>query len=196
MKILLATRNKDKIKEIKELLADLDLEIVSSLDFPALPEIIEDRDSLQANAVKKALESAAFTGLPTLADDTGLFVDALAGAPGVYSARFAGEKCTYKDNRLKMLKVMRGKKDREARFKTVVALVMPNQLLATAEGSVEGSITETEHGSNGFGYDAIFRALETNRTFGEMSDQEKNHISHRARAFKNIIPALQKLIEK
>ena len=195
MQILLATRNQNKITEIKEILVDLNLEIVSSLDFPALPEVVEDQDSLKANAVKKAMESAAFTGLPALADDTGLFVDALQGAPGVYSARYAGHNCSYKDNRIKMLSEMRDKTDRKAKFKTVVALAFPNQLVATVEGFVEGTITEIEYGNNGFGYDAIFRSLETGRTFGEMSDQEKNLISHRARAFKNIIPELKNIIE-
>jgi XTP/dITP diphosphohydrolase len=195
MKILLATRNINKVEEIKEILSGLDLEILTSLDFPDIPDVIEDQDSLTGNAIKKASESAIFTGLPALADDTGLFVEALDGAPGVFSARYAGEKCTYRDNRLKMLAEMLGEQNRKAEFRTVVAFTFPDKLVATAEGSVHGVITEKEFGDNGFGYDAIFRALETGRTFGEMNDTEKNTISHRARAFRNLIPELKKVLK-
>ncbi len=196
MKVLLATRNIDKVLEIKEILKNLKLEILTSNDFPDLPEVIEDQDTLKGNAAKKALESAAFTGIPALADDTGLFVDALNGAPGVYSARFAGEECSYKDNRVKMLRVMKDKTNRKARFRTVVAFAFPDKLIATAEGFVEGIITEEEIGDNGFGYDAIFKSTDTDRTFGEMTDREKNSISHRARAFENILPEIKKIIEQ
>ncbi|MBL7149828.1 MAG: RdgB/HAM1 family non-canonical purine NTP pyrophosphatase [Candidatus Cloacimonetes bacterium] len=190
MKLLLATRNKDKIVEIKEILEDLDVEIVSASDIPGMPDVIEDQDTIKENAIKKAKECAAFSGMLTLADDTGLFVDALGGKPGVYASRFAGENCSYKDNRNKMLKEMKGKTNRKAQFRTVVAFASPQELIETAQGEVDGTIIESEIGTGGFGYDAIFRAVETGKTFGEMSEKEKNKISHRGRAFRKMIPVI------
>jgi XTP/dITP diphosphohydrolase len=190
MKLLLATRNKDKIKEIKEILKDLDVKILSASDIPGMPDVIEDKDTIEGNAKKKAEECAAFSGMLTLADDTGLFVEALEGKPGVHAARFAGENCTYKDNRDKMLHEMIEKTDRKAQFRTVVAFTSPEGLIDTAQGKIDGTITEKEIGTGGFGYDAIFRADETGKTFGEMSENEKNKISHRGRAFRNMIPVI------
>jgi XTP/dITP diphosphohydrolase len=187
MKLLLATRNKDKIKEIKEILKDLDVKILSASDIHGMPDVIEDKDTIKGNAIKKAIECAAFSGMLTLADDTGLFVDALDGKPGVYASRYAGENCSYKDNRDKMLHEMTGKTDRKAQFRTVVAFASPDGLIDTAQGKVDGTITESEIGTGGFGYDSIFRADETGRTFGEMSEKEKNIISHRGRAFRNMM---------
>ncbi|HPR17988.1 MAG TPA: RdgB/HAM1 family non-canonical purine NTP pyrophosphatase [Candidatus Cloacimonadota bacterium] len=188
MRLLIATRNKDKIAEIREILKDLKLEIVSAYDIPGMPDVVEDQDTIEGNAIKKAVECAAYSGLYALADDTGLFVDALNGEPGVYSARFAGEECSYKNNRDKMLQEMQGRKNRHAQFRTVVAFASPAGLIATAEGKVDGEITEKEFGTGGFGYDVIFRATETGMTFGEMSTKEKEKISHRGRAFRNILP--------
>ena len=190
MKLLLATRNKDKVKEIKEILKDLDVKILSASDITGMPDVIEDRDTIKGNAIKKAEECAAFSGMLTLADDTGLFVEALDGKPGVHAARFAGENCTYKDNRYKMLHEMAGKTNRKAQFRTVVAFSSPQGLIKTAQGKVDGTITESEIGTGGFGYDAIFRVVETGKTFGEMSEKEKNKISHRGRAFRKIIPVI------
>jgi len=187
MKLLIATRNKDKIIEIREILKDIDLEIISAFDIPGMPDVIEDRDTIKGNAIKKAEECAAFSGLLALADDTGLFVDALDGAPGVYAARYAGENCSYKDNRDKMLKEMNGKDNRVAQFRTVVAFASPTGIITTAEGKVDGEITTKEIGTGGFGYDAIFKAVETGKTFGEMTQTEKEKISHRGRAFRNIL---------
>ena len=190
MKLLLATRNEDKVIEIKEILKDLDVEIVSASQFPDMPDVIEDKDTIKGNSIKKATECAEFSKLLTIADDTGLFVDALDGKPGVYAARFAGEDCSYKDNRDKMLKDMKGITNRKAQFRTVCALVSPDELIATTDGIVEGEITEEEFGDNGFGYDAIFKADETGKTFGEMTLIEKETISHRSRAFNKMIPIL------
>jgi XTP/dITP diphosphohydrolase len=190
MNLLLATRNKDKIKEIKEILKDLDIEIISAYDIPGMPDVIEDRETIKGNAIKKAIECAVFSGMLTLADDTGLFVDALDGKPGVHAARFAGENCTYKDNRDKMLREMEGKTNRKAQFRTVVAFASLEELIETAQGKIDGTITESEIGTGGFGYDPIFRADETGKTFGEMSEKEKNKISHRGRAFRNMIPVI------
>ena len=196
MKLVIATHNKDKLVEINGILKDLDVEIISALDFPEMPETIEDKDTIKGNAEKKAQECADFTGLLTIADDTGLFVDALDGNPGVYAARYAGEDCSYKDNRDKMLKEMKGKDNRTAYFRTVAALAVPGKIVGTANGEVKGSITSKDIGTDGFGYDPIFRAVETGRTFGEMTLAEKEKISHRARAFRNIIPILKENINK
>jgi XTP/dITP diphosphohydrolase len=196
MKLVIATHNKDKLVEIKGMLKDLDVEIISALDYPEMPETIEDKDTIKGNAEKKAQECADFTGLLTIADDTGLFVDALDGNPGVYAARYAGEDCSYKDNRDKMLKEMKGKDNRTAYFRTVAALAVPGKIVGTANGEVKGSITSKDIGTDGFGYDPIFRAVETGRTFGEMTLAEKEKISHRARAFRNIIPILKENINK
>ncbi len=195
MKLLLATRNEDKVIEIKEILKDLDVEIVSASQFPNMPDVIEDKNTIKGNSIKKATECADFSKLLTIADDTGLFVDALDGKPGVYAARFAGENCSYKDNRVKMLKEMKTIPNRNAQFRTVCALVSPDGLIATTEGIVEGKITKEEFGNNGFGYDAIFKADETGRTFGEMTQTEKETISHRSKAFNKMIPIIIKYIK-
>ncbi len=196
IKLLLATRNVDKVIEIKEILKDLDVEIVSASQFPDMPDVIEDKDTIKGNSIKKATECAEYSNLLTIADDTGLFVDAIDGKPGVYAARFAGEDCSYKDNRVKMLEEMKGISNRNAQFRTICALVSPDELIATTEGIVEGTITEEEFGDNGFGYDAIFRANETGKTFGEMTLTEKEKISHRSRAFSKMIPILINYINK
>ena len=195
MKLLLATRNEDKVIEIKEILKDLKVEIISASQFPDMPDVNEDRDTIKGNSIKKATECAEYSKLLTIADDTGLFVDALDGKPGVYAARFAGEDCSYKDNRVKMLKEMDGISNRNAQFRTVCALVSPDGLITTTEGIVEGKITEEEFGNNGFGYDAVFRADETGKTFGEMTLAEKETISHRSRAFNKMIPIIKKYIK-
>jgi len=195
MKLLLATRNKDKVIEIKEILKDLDVEIISASQFPDMPDVIENKNTIKENSIKKATESAEYSNLLTIADDTGLFVNALDGKPGVYAARFAGEDCSYKDNRVKMLKEMKGKSNRNAQFRTVCALVSPGGLIATTEGIVEGMITEEEFGDNGFGYDAIFKADETGKTFGEMTLVDKEKISHRSRALNKMIPILKKVTQ-
>ena len=194
MKLLIASRNKDKVEEIKENLLGLDVQIVSALDFPDLPNIIEDKDTIKENAIKKAIECAEFSGLLTIADDTGFFVEQLNDKPGVYAARYAGENCTYADNRKKMLKAMKGKSNRTAEFRTVVALASPDGLIGTSEGIVRGQVTEKEIGNLGFGYDPIFRADETGKTFGEMTKAEKHKISHRGRAIRNIIPVLERYV--
>lgn len=194
MKLLIATRNQDKITEIREILKDLKVEIISAFDIPGMPDVIEDRDTIEGNAIKKAEECAAFAGMFALADDTGLFVDTLDGAPGVYAARFAGENCSYKDNREKMLRVMKDKSNRKAYFQTVVAFASSKGIITTAEGKVDGEITNEEIGTGGFGYDTIFKAVETGKTFGEMSQQEKEKISHRGRAFRNILPIVMQTL--
>ncbi|MDY6915524.1 MAG: RdgB/HAM1 family non-canonical purine NTP pyrophosphatase [Candidatus Cloacimonadota bacterium] len=194
MKLLLGTKNPNKIAEIKSLLPP-DIEILTALDMN-LPEVIEDRNTIAGNAEKKALEYAQATGKITLADDTGFFVEALQGKPGVKAARYAGENCSYHDNRQKMLKEMQNKQNRRAAFKTAAALASPDGIIATVFGEVIGEITEREIGSSGFGYDPIFLAAETGKTFGEMTPKEKHKISHRARALQKIIPIILQYRQK
>ncbi|NQV19476.1 MAG: RdgB/HAM1 family non-canonical purine NTP pyrophosphatase [Armatimonadetes bacterium] len=194
MKLLIASRNKDKVEEIKENLKGLNLQIVSALDFQDLPDVVEDKDTIKENAIKKALECASFTGLLTIADDTGFFVEQLGGIPGVYAARYAGENCSYSDNRKKMLKAMKRKSNRIAEFRTVVAFASPDGLIGISEGIVHGKVTEKEIGNLGFGYDPIFRADETGKTFGEMTKKEKHKISHRGKAIRKIIPILKRYV--
>ncbi len=194
--LVLATKNRDKIREIREILADLPIEIKSTEDFPGMPDVVEDGATLEENAVKKAREFHQFTGLPALADDTGLEVEALNGAPGVYSSRFAGEEASYADNREKLLREMAHIPDgkRDARFRCVVAFVDGEQVL-TVEGIVRGEITRTPAGSDGFGYDPVFYVPELGRTFAEIDLNTKNQISHRGIAFRKMKEKLKALFE-
>ncbi|MFA5498404.1 MAG: RdgB/HAM1 family non-canonical purine NTP pyrophosphatase [Candidatus Cloacimonadia bacterium] len=195
MRILIASHNKDKIREIIEIIDDNSIEIVSPEQI-AIPDVIEDEETLLGNALKKARSIAEVVNIPTIADDTGLFVDALDGAPGVYSARYAGEKCSYQDNRRKLLeelKMIENTELRTARFKTVVVLYFPTGEQVTAEGVVEGYITTQERGDKGFGYDAVFQEKESGKTFAEMDEDEKNKISHRGLALNNLVAEMKRL---
>ncbi|MCI0696241.1 XTP/dITP diphosphatase [candidate division KSB1 bacterium] len=181
--LVLATRNQDKIIEIREALADLPIAILSAADFPAAPEVIEDGETLEANAIKKALAIHRHTNLPAVADDTGLMVDALDGAPGVYSSRFAGPNATYSDNVKKLLRLMEGipVSQRTAEFRSVMALAVDGKTYCV-DGRCRGEITFAPRGNSGFGYDPIFFVPESSKTFAELSIAEKNQISHRGRA--------------
>ena len=182
MKLLIATRNRHKLDEIRAILDVPHLDLVSSLDFPEVPDVIEDGTTLEANAVKKAVELHRATGLWTIADDSGVEVDALGGAPGVYSARYAGELCNHANNIAKMLAELGGRPDRTARFRCVMALTGPGFPPQTVEGRIEGRITLAPRGTGGFGYDPIFVPDGYDRTFGELDADTKNRISHRANA--------------
>jgi len=182
MKLLIATRNPDKIKEINQVFALTGLELIGARDIRHLAEIEEDGDTLEANAVKKAVLSARTSGLWALADDTGLEVDALDGRPGVHSARYAGSEATYADTLEKLLQEMDGQDDRRARFRTVIALSAPDGRYGTVNGICEGVITETARGTGGFGYDPVFLPDGMIQTFSEMDLAAKNMISHRGRA--------------
>jgi XTP/dITP diphosphohydrolase len=182
MKLVIATRNPHKLKEIQAIFDFQGLEIHSSFDFPEIPDVVEDGDTLEANAVKKAVELCKATGLPALADDSGLEVEALGGRPGVYSARWSGEGCTYADNNAKLLRKLEGKTNRCAQFRTVMALARPDEQPQTVEGSVHGVIIEELRGDQGFGYDPLFMPDGYSRTFAELPAEVKNRISHRARA--------------
>jgi XTP/dITP diphosphohydrolase len=193
--LLLASHNQDKAKELKALLSGMNIQLLTLNDFPTIVPTIEDQDTISANAMKKAFEASLKTGLVSLADDTGLFIKALNDKPGVYSARFAGEHCSYKDNRMKVLKLMEGITNRYAEFRTCVALSAPDGIISFKIGILEGNITTEERGTNGFGYDSIFMPLSFNKTYAEMTDTEKNSISHRAKAIEAIIPIIKELIE-
>ena len=185
--IVIATHNPDKKKEMVVALCDLGVNILTLDNFPEIGEIEETGSTLLENSLIKARTVFAKTGIPTIADDTGLEVDALNGAPGIYSARYAGTNVTYEDNVRKLLTEMSSIdiKSRTARFKTVISFSYNNKELWT-EGVIEGSITEHPIGEKGFGYDPVFRVKETGRTFAEMTKKEKNKISHRGVALKKM----------
>lgn len=189
MKILLATNNPHKTIEIAAILTDVEgVEIMTLRDLPNPPrEPIEDGDSLEANAFIKASEIYNATGITTIADDTGLEVDALQGAPGVRSARYAGESASYDDNCRKLLDALADTPDdqRTARFRTVICY-HDGTLTQFAEGEVRGTIERSRKGENGFGYDSLFRPEGSDRTFAEMSAGEKNSVSHRAKALEHL----------
>ena len=187
MKIVLATHNHDKEIELQYSLQGLGVEICSLSEYPDIGEIEETGTTLLENSLLKAHTVHDRTGLPAIADDTGLEVDALDGAPGVYSARFAGAEATYEDNVNKLLSVMEDVSDdmRSARFRTVISFVDEIQELWT-EGFIEGIITETPRGNMGFGYDPIFYVPRLEKTFAELSIDEKNKISHRGIALQKL----------
>lgn len=190
MKIVLATRNPGKLDELRALLRGLPVELVSSGEMPGAPEVEEDGATLEENARKKAVSLASFAGLPALADDTGLEVAALGGAPGVHSARFAGPSASDADNRRKLLAELGNDSDRTARFRTVLAFA-DGDYVRLFEGTCDGAITTAESGSGGFGYDAIFAPDGDERTFAEMSREDKNEISHRGRALRAFVDYLR-----
>ena len=192
MKIVLATNNENKCTEMSEILGELPIQLLSLADFPKIGEIVEDGSSLEENALIKARTVHSLTGLYALADDTGLEVDALDGKPGVYSARYAGENCSYADNVRKLLQDMENIPEnmRSANFKTAIALVGKNMELVS-EGVVKGKITTKPKGIGGFGYDPVFYVLEKNKTYSEMKMTEKNQISHRGKAIQRMTKLLQ-----
>lgn len=196
--ILLATRNPDKVRELTALLGELGIRIRTLAEFPTAPEVEEDGTTCEANALKKAREIASATGLPSVADDTGLEVDALDGRPGVFAARYAGERATYEDNCRKLLKELEGvpAARRTARFITVAALAMPGGYARVATGTLAGVIAEGCVGSQGFGYDPLFFVPELGRTLAELTAEEKNRFSHRAKAFRSMADILRPLAAK
>jgi len=188
MKIVLATANQDKLQEIRRILGGLGIDFLTLGDFPGIPKTEETGDSLRENAILKAKSALEFTGFPSLADDSGLEVEYLKGAPGVNSARFAGPNCTYRDNNLKLLSLLGGVawEKRKATFVCVAALALNDKEILTKEGKVSGYIADKELGGYGFGYDPLFYFPPKEKTFGQMSAYEKNQVSHRASAFSQI----------
>ena len=191
MKLVIATHNKDKLVEIQEEFSNMAWDVVSLHDFSDIEEIVEDGKTLTENALIKARTIFEKTKLPVISDDTGLEVDALDGGPGVYTARYAGENCSYSDNVEKLLKDMRKVPypNRGAQFKTVMVFKDKNKELIV-EGVVKGRVSREARGEDGFGYDPIFFVPQLEKTFAEMTMTEKNEISHRGKAVRNLIKSL------
>jgi XTP/dITP diphosphohydrolase len=198
MDVVIATRNQNKIDEIAQILQGKNFRIISMQDIKDLPEIIEDGLTFEENARKKALSIAKLTGRVTMADDSGLVVDALNGRPGVISARYSGEDATPQKNNLKLLEELEGVpvKKRTARFVCVIAVARPSGKISVAEGRCEGLIAKELRGEEGFGYDPLFVIPEHNKTFAELGSAVKNKISHRAIALEKATEVLNKLSEQ
>lgn len=187
MKLAIATNNQHKLQEIRAILGDSFEELLSLKDLGIDVDVEETGTTLEKNALIKARTILALSGIATLADDTGLMVDALNGAPGVYSARYAGEEHNDAKNRALLLKNLDGVKDRSAHFATVIALCYPDGKTLTASGRVNGEILLSERGTEGFGYDSLFFSTELGKTFAEATQAEKNSVSHRGRALKAML---------
>ncbi len=195
--VVLATRNQNKVKEIMAIFQDVPIKFLTLDQFPGVPEIVEDGATLEENARKKAYEVAKITHHIALADDSGLEVNFLDGAPGVISARFAGTNCTYADNNNKLLKLLKGvpTEHRKARFRSVIALAVPEGATQTVEGYLDGYITDRARGEEGFGYDPVFLVPEHGKTLSELGPTMKNTMSHRYKALQAMRPVLLKLRE-
>lgn len=193
--LVIATRNKGKTSEIRELLSGYPVKIRNLDDFGPIPEVVEDGQTFEENAYKKASFAARILGFPALADDSGLCVEALGGAPGVLSARYAGEHATDQQRYVRLLAEMAGKSNRRARFECVVSIAVPTGQALTYQARCEGVLAETPSGTGGFGYDPIFYYPPLNKTFSEMNSEEKNAVSHRGRAFKEIQDEFDKILK-
>lgn len=187
-RLVFATNNKHKLEEIRNE-AGPHIHLVSLAELGFTGEIPEQEETIEGNAAQKARYIYDRYGISCFADDTGLEIDALNGEPGVYSARYAGENCSFEDNMNKVLDAMKGMENRSARFRTVIALV-ENGKLTTFQGEIRGAITREKHGLQGFGYDPVFQPEGFDRTFAEMSMTEKNRISHRSIAVRKLIDYL------
>ena len=187
MKLAIATNNQHKLQEIRAILGDSFEELLSLKDLGIDVDVEETGTTLEENALIKARAILSLSGIATLADDTGLMVDALKGAPGVYSARYAGEEHDDAKNRALLLKNLDGVKDRSAHFATVIALCYPDGKTLTASGRVNGEILLSERGTEGFGYDSLFFSTELGKTFAEATQAEKNSVSHRGRALRAML---------
>ena len=194
MKIFLATGNKHKIKEIEKIFKMDNVEILSINDGIEIPEVEEDGTTFEENSKKKALEIAKFTNMITISDDSGLCVDALGGAPGVYSARYAGEHRNDLDNNKKLVKELQGVENRKARFVCVITLAKPTGETYSFRGEVEGDIIDVPQGTEGFGYDPHFFMKEYRKTLAEIPEI-KNKISHRARALEKLKENLDEILK-
>jgi XTP/dITP diphosphohydrolase len=192
--IVLATRNAGKAKELQQLLHDFPVEIRSLADFGPIPEVEEDGATFDDNAYKKASFTAKVLGLPAIADDSGLVVEALGGAPGVRSARYAGESATDQDNMKKLLAEMQGKSNRKAAFECVISIAVPTGPALSYEGRCEGEITTEPRGTSGFGYDPVFYFAEYGKTFAELTSAEKNRVSHRGKALAEVAAEFDKIL--
>jgi XTP/dITP diphosphohydrolase len=192
--LVLATKNAGKAKEFQQLLKDFPVEIKSLSDFGPIPEVEEDGATFDDNAYKKAAFTAKVLGLPAIADDSGLVVEALGGAPGIRSARFAGDNATDQENIKKLLDAMTGQSDRRAAFECVISIAVPSGPALTYEGRCEGEITNEPKGASGFGYDPVFFYPAYGRTFAELTSAEKNRVSHRGRALAEVAAEFDKIL--
>jgi len=193
--IVLATRNQGKVEELREMLKDFPIDLRSLNDFGPIPEAVEDGATFDENAYKKAVFTAKVLGLPAMADDSGLVVEALDGAPGVYSARYAGEKASDADNVRKLLTELAKQANRHAAFECVISIAVPSGPALTYEGRCEGEILEAPRGKSGFGYDPIFYSQELGKTFAEAGMVEKNKISHRGRAMAQVAVEFEQILK-
>jgi len=193
--IVLATRNKGKTREITALLKDFPVEIKDLDDFGPIPEVIEDGKTFDDNAYKIASFTSRILGYPAMADDSGLCVEALGGAPGIFSARYAGENATDQDNVKKVLEDLKGQKNRNASFKCVISIAVPTGAALTYEGECKGIIIDEPAGANGFGYDPVFFYPELNKTFAQLTIDQKAGVSHRGQALREIADEMDKILE-
>ena len=192
--LVLATRNRGKSREIKDFLKEFPVEIKDLTDFGPIPQVEEDGRDFEENAFKKASFTAKVLGLPTLADDSGLEVDALGGAPGVHSARYAGPDADDAANNRKLLEALDGVSTRTARFQCALSLAVPTGFALTYEAQCEGLIVEAPRGENGFGYDPLFHYPPLEKTFGEMTLEEKGRVSHRGKALQELKSEFDKVL--
>lgn len=192
--LVLATRNKGKTEEIRALLSGFPVQLKNLDDFGPIPEVIEDGETFDDNAYKKASFTARVLGFPAIADDSGLVVEALNGEPGVYSARYAGEDADDAANNAKLLDQMAGVEDRRAAFECVISIAMPTGPALTYEGRCEGVIAQAPSGEGGFGYDPLFYCPDKGKTFAELTLEEKGEISHRGRALKEVADEFDKVL--
>lgn len=198
MKLVLATRNLGKVRELSDMLSQqCSIEVLSMRDFPEAPDVVEDGETYQDNAKKKAVDIASYSGILALADDSGLEVDALGGAPGVHSARYAGSDASDADRIAKLLAAIRDvpDNDRTARFKCAVAVAEPNGRADVVMGVCDGKIIREPRGSQGFGYDPVFVPHGYDQTFAELGEKVKNHISHRAKALRLALKLIKNTFE-
>jgi XTP/dITP diphosphohydrolase len=199
MKLVLATRNEGKVREIREILQDQNrIELLSLRSYPDAPDVVEDGNTYEENAIKKASTLAEYTGHVTIADDSGLEVDALEGAPGVHSARYAGEDASDQDRILKLLDALQNIPDdqRSGRFTCAVAIAKPLAQIRVVQGVCEGRVIRTPRGESGFGYDPVFVPVGYDNTFAELGDEIKNQISHRAKALEKARKLLSEMTLK
>jgi len=192
--LVVATRNRGKTAEIKDLLKEFDVTIKNFDDFGPIPEVEEDGDTFDENAYKKASFAARVLGLPALADDSGLLVEALGGLPGIHSARYAGKNATDEERCARLLEAMKGQPNRRAAFECVISIAVPAGPALTYEARCEGLIAEQAAGSNGFGYDPVFYYPPLNKTFAELTLQEKSSVSHRGKALVELKEEFDKVL--
>ena len=195
MKIIAATQNKGKIKEIREIFAPLGFEVISQSEAGIDIDVEETGETFEENALLKARAVYELCHLPVIADDSGLCVDALFGAPGVYSARYAGEGASDSDKIAKLLQELEGKENRNAKFISSIVMIFEDGREFTASGEVPGLILKEPEGTNGFGYDPVFYSTELNKSFGIATDEEKNSISHRARGLQNLYKQICNIVK-